>query len=64
MADKVGGYLEIGISEDRRDVVVNHPDIDPDKRGVGHIVFSPAQARHLARLLNAKADEIDPERNR
>jgi len=27
------------------------------RNGVGHIVFSPAQARHLARLLLRKADE-------
>jgi hypothetical protein len=50
-------YLEVGISIDGREVVVNHPDLQPDAYGVGHIVFSPAQARALARLLLRKADE-------
>lgn len=37
--------------------MINHPDLEPDENGVGHIVFSPAQARHLAMILLAKADE-------
>lgn len=43
--DKIAGVLEVGISEDGREVVVNHPDLMPDANGVGHIVFSPNQAR-------------------
>jgi hypothetical protein len=55
--DKIEGFLEVGHTEDTFDVVVNHPDLKPDENGVGHIVFSPAQARNLARLLLQQADE-------
>lgn len=65
------GYLEVGRDE-RGQVVVNHPDLKPDANGVGHIVFSPEQARNFAALLlkhagseppaEAEADaETDPE---
>lgn len=50
--------LEVG--NDGRDVIINHPDLQPDANGVGHIVFTPAQARNLARLLNQNADELSP----
>jgi hypothetical protein len=50
-------YLMVGLTPDEREVIINHPDLQPDANGVGHIVFSPAQARHLARLLLRKADE-------
>lgn len=50
-------YLEIGLTADGREVVINHPDVQVDRAGVGHIVFSPAQARHLAKLLLRKADQ-------
>lgn len=53
-------YLEVGLSNDSREVVVNHPDLQPDHRGIGHIVFSPAQARAFAKLLLRKADECQP----
>jgi hypothetical protein len=49
-------YLEIGLTPDGREVIINHPDLLPDANGVGHIVFSPAQARNLARLLLRNAD--------
>jgi hypothetical protein len=55
--DKIEGFLEVGHTEDTFDVVVNHPDLKPDENGVGHIVFSPAQARNLAKLLLEHADE-------
>jgi len=57
--DHLGGYLEVGISPDRQEVIVNHPDLKPDENGVGHIVFSPSQARNFAYLLIQKANEID-----
>jgi hypothetical protein len=60
MADKVAGHLEVGTTG-HGEVVVNHPDIDADKDGVGHIVFSPNQARALADLLNKKANDADIE---
>lgn len=50
-------YLEVGLTPDEREVVINHPDLHVDAAGIGHIVFSPAQARHLAKLLLRKADE-------
>jgi hypothetical protein len=39
------------------EVVINHPDIDPDENGVGHIIFSPEQAESLAKLLLGHAQE-------
>lgn len=53
--DRIEGYLEVGIDEDGQ-VVVNHPDLKPDENGVGHIVFSPNQARVFAGLLLKHAD--------
>jgi hypothetical protein len=53
----MSGFLEVGVSADGREVVINHPDLQPDARGVGHIVFSPDEARDLARVLLRKADE-------
>ncbi len=50
------GVLEVG-RNDRFEVVVNHPDLHPDENGVGHIVFSPRQARAFARLLLKHAAE-------
>lgn len=58
-------YLEVGLTPDGREVIINHP-VDPEtvRLGMGHIVFSPAQARHLAKLLLRKADECDPPKDR
>jgi hypothetical protein len=47
--EKVKGVLYVGHTEDTHEVIINHP-------GVGHIVFSPDQARNLARLLLDAAD--------
>lgn len=49
------GALEVGVSADGREVIVNHPDLKPDAAGVGHIVFSPEQAIAFANLVLAKA---------
>lgn len=58
----MSGFLEVGLSADGKEVIVNHPDLQPDAQGVGHIVFSPREARDLALLLLRKADEtIDRE---
>lgn len=54
--DVQSGFLEVG-RNDHFEVVVNHPDLKPDENGVGHIVFSPRQARGFARLLLKHADE-------
>jgi hypothetical protein len=57
--ERTKGILEVGITENGREVVINHPDLKPDAQGVGHIVFSPDQARNLGRLLILKANEIE-----
>lgn len=51
--------LEIGLTENGYDVVVNHPKLITDDNGYGHIIFSPAQAREFAKLLIKKADLAD-----
>lgn len=50
--------LEVGITPDGREVIVNHPEMEPspNERG-GHIVFSPQQARDFAALMFRKAGE-------
>jgi hypothetical protein len=48
------GVLEVGCN-DAHEVVINHPDLKPDENGVGHIVFSPAQALELAKTLTKQA---------
>ncbi len=53
VADKVSGYLEVG-ANDRGEVVVN---LDRDR--TGHLIFSAAQARHLAEVLVKKAAEAE-----
>lgn len=58
--DKVEGFLEVGVN-DSFEVVINHGDLKPDKDGVGHIVFSPNQARALAQSLLLKAHQADEE---
>lgn len=50
--------LEVGCN-DRGEVVINHPSLETDANGCGHIVFSPDQARNLARILFAKAADAD-----
>jgi hypothetical protein len=55
----VEGYLEVG--NDGHDVIVNHPKIKVDASGVGHIVFSPTQARNFAAILLRHADAIETE---
>lgn len=52
--EKAAGVLIVGCNE-QHEVVINHPDLKPDVDGVGHIVFSPLQARGLADLLRKHA---------
>jgi len=54
------GELEVGTNGEG-EVVVIHPDIDADKDGVAHIVFSPAPARNFAATLVKKAAEAEAE---
>ena len=58
MADNVEGFLEVGCN-DKDEIVINHPDLKPDENGVGHIVFSPRQARNLAQLLLQNAGKAE-----
>lgn len=53
------GHLTVG-ENSRGEVVVCHPDLKPDKDGVGHIVFSPQQALDFAALVrkHAGADKL------
>jgi hypothetical protein len=60
MADKIEGFLEVGCN-DNNEIVINHPDLKPDENGVGHVVFSPHQARNLAQLLLDNAASADRE---
>ncbi len=56
--DKIAGHhLEVG-TNDRGEVVINHPMLQQDEDG-GHLVFSPRQARSLADTLYKKAAEAD-----
>jgi hypothetical protein len=60
MSEIAKNTLEVGTNE-RGEVVVNHPDLMPDENGVGHIIFSPAQARSFACLLLKMASRAERE---
>jgi hypothetical protein len=60
MTEIAKNTLEVG-TNGAGEVVVNHPDLQPDENGVGHIVFSPEQARALAFLLQQKAHSAEEE---
>src|ERR1700722_16951927 len=49
--------LEVGVNPDTHEVVINNPNLHPDKNGVGHIIFSVSQALDLAMILMKKAAE-------
>lgn len=53
--------LEVG-TNGAGEVVINHPDLQPDEHGVGHIVFSVEQARSLGNLMLSKAADAAVER--
>jgi hypothetical protein len=55
------GFLEVG-TDGHGEVVINHPDLQPDENGVGHIVFSVEEARNLANLLLSKSADALVER--
>lgn len=50
-------YLEVGLSADEREIIIQLPDPPGADTGSHWITFSPLQARHLARLLMRKAGE-------
>lgn len=45
------GTLIVALTADGQNIVINHPELQPDAEGCGHIVFSPDQATNLAGLL-------------
>ena len=51
---KVAGTLQVGVDENRFEVVINLPE-----DMTGHVCFSPTQARDLAALLIKHADLAD-----
>jgi len=53
------GTLQVGLSADETEVIINHPDLQADAQGNGHITFSAQQARDLAALLVRKAMDIE-----
>ncbi len=53
------GSLIVAMTEDGQNIVINHPDLEPDAEGCGHIVFSPDQATNLAMLLMQKVKAIN-----
>jgi len=56
------GFLEVGTKSG--EIIVNHPDLDPDENGIGHIVFSVREARDLAKLLWKMANKAEQESRR
>jgi uncharacterized protein YjbI with pentapeptide repeats len=48
--------LEIGTNE-RGEIVINHPDLQPDENGVGHIVFSVEQAEGFVSVMQKNIAE-------
>ena len=53
--------LEVGTTG-KGEVVINHPDLEPDENGIGHIIFSVEQVRSLANLLMSKSADAAAER--
>ncbi len=61
MQDKIEGYVEVG-TDGSGNVVLNHPQMETDEHGVGHIIFSPRQARDFAHILLKQTAVAEDER--
>jgi hypothetical protein len=59
--EKVAGVVEVWRTDDTHEIVIKHPDLKPDAKGVSQIVFSPRHARHLASLLIEHAADAEAE---
>lgn len=46
--------LEVGTNS-KGEVIINHPHLETDAKGVGHIVLSPGQALNLSRIITKQA---------
>jgi hypothetical protein len=51
--------LIVAITEDGREVTINHENLVQDAEGRGFMTFTPEQARNLGTLLFLKAETID-----
>ena len=51
-------YLQVGLTEDETEIVINHIELDLDENGAGYMIFSEDQARNLAMLLLKKVAEV------
>jgi hypothetical protein len=47
MTERIEGFVEVG-TNGNGEVVIN---LDRDRNGIGHLIFSPKQARGLGELL-------------
>lgn len=57
---KGAGFLLVGTTG-HGEVTINHRQMEVDENGIGHIVFSPAEAMELAKILRRKALEARTE---
>lgn len=59
--DKVAGFLEIDRTDDTHKIVISVAALKPDANGLGDIVLSARQARHLANVLIDNATYAEAE---
>ena len=57
--DVTTGHLEVGLTDDERNIVINYGQIETDAEGRGFMIFSANQARTLAHILLKHASSID-----
>ncbi len=57
--ETVAGFLEVGRTDGCTTIVIKNLDWKVDRSGVGHVVLSPRQARHLASSLILHAEEAE-----
>ena len=57
--ERIAGFLEVWRIDDSKEIVIQCADLKPDAYGVGRIVLSPRQARHLSSALAMHAEEIE-----
>jgi hypothetical protein len=61
MGERIAGHLYVGVNL-KNEIVINGGRAAVNEDGDWHIVFSPRQARDLARILLEQADEAESER--
>lgn len=60
--NKVGDVLDVGREDGCDGIIMKHVASKADRNGLGHIVLSPRQARHLASLLMLHAEEAEADK--